>query len=193
MTQSKANAEVLTVEGTNLAVTVGPPAVVGNTGQMWKVKLRVMPDGAEQFDIDIEQAWPQLSAPRVGQTVPVLYDPDDHSRVTIDRGDVPQAQAIAQMVASHLDPQQEAALEQFTGGSVQDLISEAMSDPQGFEARMWEKAKAAQASAMAQAQAAHPTLGEDPVDKLAKLAELRNKGVVTNEEFEAQKKRILGE
>jgi len=33
----------------------------------------------------------------------------------------------------------------------------------------------------------------DPVDLLARLADLRDRGALTPEEFEAQKKRILGE
>jgi hypothetical protein len=34
---------------------------------------------------------------------------------------------------------------------------------------------------------------DDPLDKIAKLGELRDQGIVTPEEFEAQKKRLLGE
>jgi hypothetical protein len=34
---------------------------------------------------------------------------------------------------------------------------------------------------------------EDPIDKIAKLAQLRDRGLVTPEEFEAQKKRLLDE
>jgi hypothetical protein len=34
---------------------------------------------------------------------------------------------------------------------------------------------------------------EDPLDKIAKLGELRDRGIVTAEEFEQQKKRLLGE
>jgi hypothetical protein len=33
----------------------------------------------------------------------------------------------------------------------------------------------------------------DPVDQLAKLADLRDRGIVTDAEFEMQKRRILGE
>ena len=33
---------------------------------------------------------------------------------------------------------------------------------------------------------------EDPIDKLAKLQELREKGALSDAEFEAQKARILG-
>jgi hypothetical protein len=35
--------------------------------------------------------------------------------------------------------------------------------------------------------------GDDPLDKIAKLGELRDQGIVTSEEFEAQKKRLLDE
>jgi hypothetical protein len=34
---------------------------------------------------------------------------------------------------------------------------------------------------------------DDPLDRIAKLGELRDRGVVTQEEFEQQKKRLLGE
>jgi hypothetical protein len=34
---------------------------------------------------------------------------------------------------------------------------------------------------------------DDPLDKIAKLGELRDRGIVTPEEFEAQKKRLLDE
>jgi hypothetical protein len=195
---AKAHAEILEVDATRVAVTITPSPVVANTEQMWKLKLRVMPDGADPFDVDVEQLLPQLEPPRVGQVVPVVFDPDDHSKVAFDRDQTAQASAVAEMIESRLDPQQAATLRQVTGGSVQDLISEAMADPQGFAARMKEKAEAAHASAIAQAKTAMAQGGpaavaEDPVDKLAKLADLRDKGVVTNEEFEAQKKRILGE
>lgn len=44
----------------------------------------------------------------------------------------------------------------------------------------------------AAAPAAQETQG-DPVDKLAKLAELKEKGVITEEEFQEQKRKLLGE
>jgi hypothetical protein len=189
-----ARAEVLAAEAIQVAVTVAPSPVVENTEQMWKLRLRVTPEDADPFDVDLEQALPQLEQPRAGQKVMVRFDPEDHSRVVLDRGDSGRAAAIAEQITSRLDPQQEAMLEKFTGGSVQDLISEAMADPQGFAARMQERARAAQKDAMAQADGAmahEPP--EDPVDLLARLADLHDRGVLTDEEFQAQKKRILGE
>jgi hypothetical protein len=203
-----ARAEVLAVEATRVAVTITPSPIVENTEQMWKLRLRVKPEGADPFDVDVEETLPQLEQPRVGQVVMVRFDPGDHSKVAIDRSESTTTAAIAAQVTSRLDPQQEAALERFTGGSVQDLITEAMSDPQGFTARMQERAEAAQRDAMAQAEAAMggarsaaPSApagpggapAEDLVDRLAKLADLHDRGVLTDEEFQTQKKRILGE
>ena len=42
-------------------------------------------------------------------------------------------------------------------------------------------------------QAVAPDDDDDPLDQIAKLGELRDRGLVTAEEFEAQKKRLLGE
>jgi hypothetical protein len=41
-------------------------------------------------------------------------------------------------------------------------------------------------------QAAAPTGGADPIEQLKQLGELRDKGVLTEEEFAAQKAKLLG-
>ena len=41
--------------------------------------------------------------------------------------------------------------------------------------------------------AAPAAVAEDPLEKIAKLGQLRDRGLLTPEEFEAQKKRLLGE
>jgi hypothetical protein len=48
-------------------------------------------------------------------------------------------------------------------------------------------------SVAAAAPAAAPDDDEDPLDKIAKLGELRDKGLITADEFEAQKTRLLAE
>jgi hypothetical protein len=42
-----------------------------------------------------------------------------------------------------------------------------------------------------QPQAAPPAAAADPIDRLKELGELRDKGVLTEEEFEAQKAKVL--
>ncbi len=212
-----ASATILEAEQTHWAVSRAPDNVVANTQIVWKLKLQVTPTGESPFEAEIEQAWPQLDSPRVGQVVPVLFDPEDHSKVALDHSDAAQGQAAAEMVESHLGPDQAAAIQQFTGASVSELMKAAMADPSGFAAQMRERAAAAQQAAMAQvaamqaqvaaaqqsaaaqqagtAPAAAPaaTPAEDLVDTLAKLADLRDRGVLTDEEFRAQKKRLLAE
>ena len=207
------SATVLEAEQTHWAVAHAPDNVVANTEIVWKLKLQVTPSGEAPFEAEIEQSWPQLSPPRVGQVVPVLYDPEDHSKVAVDRSDVARGQAAAEMVESHLSPEQAATIQQFTGSSISELMSAAMADPSGFAAQMRERAAAAQEAGMAQvaamqAQAAAAqqpaaaphagapsaaTSGEALVDALTKLADLRDRGALTDEEFRAQKKRLLGE
>ncbi|MDP9340611.1 MAG: SHOCT domain-containing protein [Actinomycetota bacterium] len=74
---------------------------------------------------------------------------------------------------------QATAIKQFTGASVS------------------ERAAAAQQAAMAQMPSVSSAPGPAPVgdlvDTLTRLADLHDRGVLTDEEFQAQKKRILGE
>jgi putative oligomerization/nucleic acid binding protein len=42
-----------------------------------------------------------------------------------------------------------------------------------------------------QPEAARPSAAADPIDRLKELGELRDKGVLTEEEFEAQKAKVL--
>jgi hypothetical protein len=50
----------------------------------------------------------------------------------------------------------------------------------------------AEAAPQYEPEPAPPSGGEDPIAKLKQLAELRDQGILTEEEFAAQKARILG-
>lgn len=134
-----------------------------------------------------------------------MVEGSDDQDTELEGGDPPPQDAIVELIESHLGPEQTAALKQLGIGSVHELVQSAMSDPEGFTARMQERVAAAQQAAMAQAEAARAqavaaqtgaaaaTAGHDPVDSLEKLADLRDRGVLTPEEFEALKKRVLAE
>ncbi len=72
-------------------------------------------------------------------------------------------------------------------------------DPNGFRAQMMQRGAEMQQQAMtamqaAEAQAAQaPPASNDPVDRLERLAALKDRGLITDDEFEQQKRRILGE
>jgi len=120
----------------------------------------------------------------------VLYDPSDHTRVAIDHSS--QGQVIQAL--SHMSPEMQAALGSVGGGSAQDLVEEAMADPKAFR----EKMRAGRSGPvvivagqqMSGTPAAAPSMS--PTDEIAKLADLRDRGALTDAEFQAQKKRVLG-
>ena len=191
----RAPAVVLEIAEKGMAVTSGSGQLVANTEVMLKTKVRVEPDDEPAFEVEERFRYPQLSIPSVGSRLAVIYDPQDHDKIMIDRSvegvatqfaNVPGLQGtdlqglmntVQQAEAQTQDPQELARiLQQQLGTSVnvqQDTSGVTFgTPPAGFGAAPAE---------------------EDPVDKLAKLAELREKGMLTDAEFESQKARILGE
>ena len=207
-----AQADVMDAQQTQWAVAMGPAQATPETALMWRVHLRVRPDGEQAFEADIDHAFPPSNPPHTGQVLSVRFDPKDHTKVAIDQGEeapAPAANPIVAMIEQHLGPEQMAAIERLGMGSVEQFFQAAMADPRGFAAHIQERAMAAQQAALAaQTAAGHGGVAQpttpsvtslsvtptpDPVDLLARLADLRDRGVLTPEEFEAQKKRILGE
>ena len=194
----RAPAVVVDIAEKGMSVTTGSGQLVANTEVMLKTKLRVEPEGEPAFEVEERFRYPQLSIPTVGSRLTVIYDPSDHDRVMIDSspeavatqlGSVPGLEGtdlqglmatVQQAQSQTQDPQELARILQQqlgTGVNVQQQKASGMTvgaPPGGFGAP-----------------AAAPE--EDPVDKLAKLAELREKGMLTEAEFESQKARILGE
>jgi Short C-terminal domain len=87
-------------------------------------------------------------------------------------------------------------------GPVGDLISEIKADPQGFRARIMAQAQAAGVSTFVMTpqgfqpvggSAAAPPGHVDVVEELTKASELHDRGALTDAEFAALKKKLLGE
>ncbi len=193
----RAPAVVVEIAEKGMAVTSGSEQIVANTEVMLKTKLRVEPADEPQFEVEERFRFPQLSIPTVGTRLAVIYDPSDHDKVMIDRSpegvatqfaNVPGLQGtdleglmatVQQAESQTQDPQELARILQQqlgTNVNVQQQGSSGMTfgaPPAGFGTPAPQE--------------------EDPVDKLAKLAELREKGMLTDAEFESQKARILGE
>src|SRR5437763_3880165 len=51
---------------------------------MCKFEVRVDTYGEEPFDVRFDACLGQLTEPEVGTRWPVLYDPDDHSKIMLD-------------------------------------------------------------------------------------------------------------
>src|SRR3954452_1163255 len=83
----RAFATVLDSERTHYTETHGNEAVVSNTTVLWKLQLQVAPDGEPAFEAEADVLLPQTWSPSSGTRFPVLYDPDDHAKLVIDRSE----------------------------------------------------------------------------------------------------------
>src|SRR5215469_152467 len=70
-----------------VSITSGDPALAGNTQVVWKLRLRITPDGEPPFEAETSARFGQLGGPQPGNTVFVLYDPDDHTKVVVDQSE----------------------------------------------------------------------------------------------------------
>jgi hypothetical protein len=173
-----ANATVVEIAEKGMAVTRGAEGVVGNTELALKTHLRVQPDDEPEFEVKRRFSFPQLAVPTAGQTVPVLYDPQDHDKIIVDY--TPEAQQGAALSAAGIDP---------------NAIGQLMNQAQQMQAQA------------AQMQGGMPGMGQmpgmappapaqpqaDPVEQLEKLAKLKEQGALTDAEFEAEKAKILAQ
>ncbi len=198
-----APAQITATKKGKVAISTGGDAAqqAASAHVNWKLTLRVTPDNEAPFEAEVKEPYPEMGGgPSVGDTIGVLYDPNDHSKLVVDHGE----EGLVTQVLSHTSDRAKAQMEKVAGEPAQDLMREAISDPTAFREKMWERANqmAADARAGAAAGSATPnvliggvpmTVGRpDPADEIAKLADLRDRGALTDEEFQAQKKKILG-
>jgi hypothetical protein len=178
----KAPATVLEVGSRGMAITTGSGALVSDTEVALKLNLRVEPPGEPPFEIWTKLRFSQFGMPRAGSKIAVIYDPEDHESIMLD--DSPQATIDVQMgdmPAGVRDIVSQVTAASLSGAGGQDVRNLAAQLGQQYAAD-------AQAFHVTPAAAA----GEDPLDRLEKLADLKAKGILTEEEFQAQKAKILG-
>ncbi|UXA05619.1 SHOCT domain-containing protein [Mycobacterium sp. SMC-2] len=187
----RAYADVLAAEQSALSVTIGNPNLVDNTEVRWKLHVRVTPDGEPPFEAGVTALLPQLTRPRPGMRLAVLYDPKDHSRVQVDHRPAATAGvAIDAVTAARPD----LAGAQVMGMPMADVIRRAIADPTAFREEMMRRGAEMQQQALGAMQAAQTQQAhQDPIDRLERLAALKDRGLLTDEEFEQQKRKILGD
>ena len=165
-------------------------------GINYHLTIRVkFPDGTTtQFKKWLD--WHDVGQFTVGSVVPVRYDRSDQSKVVLD---IPalehrHAQAAAAGTAAldaqlaglgepDAEPESEAGVQALAGlGNLGDL-----------KAQLLRAAAETGASVVNLSSNSSPESAPDPVDRLAKLADLKDRGALTDEEFLAEKAKILGE
>jgi hypothetical protein len=168
----RANATILEIADKGMTVTSGNEHVVGNTEFVLKTRLKVQPEDEPEFEVEQKFRFMQLAVPSAGSVLAVIYDPADHDKIMLD--DSPEAQQQATLSSAGLDP---------------NAIAQMMN-----QAQQWQ-AQAGQMPAGQMPGTAPPASAQqapDPVEQLEKLAALKEKGALTDAEFEAEKARILG-
>ena len=152
--------------------------------------LMVQADGVPAQMVHIKVRPPTGKWPEVNHVLPVMIDRSDPTHVEIvwdqvqslqDRLTASRAQrldAAAQSVASGTAPA--------GSGPFADLARQAMADPAAFAERM--RAQGTPVGGM-RPPAAAPGL----MDRIAQLADLRDRGALTEQEFTAEKNRLFAQ
>jgi hypothetical protein len=210
-------ATVLECRQTNWSETTGNPGLVGNTKVECKLKLRVEPDGESPFEAATDSLFGQFSIPSVGMPLQVLYDPSNHKKVAIDHSDAAEQATANAMIDQRLQPVIDRARAHgteagaATAEGLQQVLASGMLTKFSRDPAKRAEQRDEIKKMMADAQAAHGVrpsnliVGGQPVyagqpgdaasaaDQLAKLADLRDRGVLTDAEFEQQKQKLLAE
>lgn len=151
------------IDGTAAVVSVTDTGGSLNDHPIARLELDVTLPGRQPYRTTIEQAIPRLQA---GQIVP------------------------GAVVAVKADPQNPQAVALAGGPAAAPAPAAAPGAPTGFGDL---QAAAAAQAAGAQVAAANAQIAQDPAARIEKLADLKDKGLLTEEEFAAQKARILAE
>jgi Short C-terminal domain len=135
-----------------------------------KLKLRVEPEGTPPFEAEAHHVFTQ-QAPWEGCSVAVIYDPSKPSDLVID-----ESQGFGRGGAG---------LAGFAGGDA----------PGGKWTDRMDALLAAQSGRPGGPQVPHnpPSEPVNVADQLTKLADLRDRGILSETEFQAQKARLLAE
>jgi hypothetical protein len=146
------------------------------------IRLMVHLEGREPYSVKHTCFVPRKKYPFPGTSLPVTVDRDDPERIRIEWDDV-------QTADERMDQRYGRSGETggATGGPLEGIAAGQVIDVRGDPAL---REQVLEALGQQGQGAGAPA---DPLDRLKKLTELRDAGALTPEEFETQKKKILGE
>jgi Short C-terminal domain len=148
-----------------------------------KVKLRVQPEGEPPFEAEFHQAFPG-NWPMQGWQCEVIYDPNDHSRIAVLENRI-FPPGIDHDSAERAGAMRDQAMAALRSGQMAEYIE----DMKAKALRGELPGTVVVGGNVVSGGGAHKP---DVIDRLTKLADLRDRGVLTEAEFEAQKAKILG-
>jgi hypothetical protein len=186
------------------------PGQAGSITIRREFRLRVEPEGGPPFEATIKQAFNDTHGwriPEEGWSVTVIYDPNDHSKVVMDVDAMPVGPGVdrGEAVVRHKTAMERQQMRGMAPGDsarraerLRAVALDATLSPEEKRAKMMKLSAslgAAPKTVFVGGQAVHAGNAAGPaaaVDALAKLADLRDRGVLTDAEFETQKAKLLG-
>lgn len=169
-------------------IAVGRPDDDGNAKETWgEVLLSVAAPGSPRYGVRWTGSIPTAKLKLEWWDVPLTIDPDDRSKVKIRWSEASGIEVVAplldewnQRLEAQLSEAPAVGIDRFSG------LLATIPDP----ARRAE-AERQLAEGLARASGAQPQ--PDPLDELARLGERLSAGELTQAEFAAEKKRLLGD
>ena len=157
-----------------------------------RMQLIVQAEGVAPTAVEFEGLVHRKRWPQPGMTLPVTVDPANPQKVSIEWDEVPdsrdRSRANAEAMAAMMRGEG-AAVGGLGGAQVINLSGGQLTEEQAAKLRMLGIDPGAVQGAAAPAPEPEP---DDQIAKLERLGALRASGVLTEAEFEEQKRRVLG-
>jgi hypothetical protein len=167
----------------------------------WQVGLRVTPEDAPPFEVSQEMRVSDHITPRSGTTLEVLYDPADPKRMVVDPKTVPTTEqgsaqyALDSMAAAGFDTSGLGAAVE--AGDINAIMNArhaaAAARANAQVAAAMQRRAAGQQAAGQQAASPQAAAPADVPSRLEKLFALKQAGVITDDDYETTKQRLLAE
>ncbi|UGT92641.1 SHOCT domain-containing protein [Mycobacterium ostraviense] len=180
----------MSAEQSIISITIANPNPVSNPEIRWTLRLRVIPETEPSFEANLTAVFPESTRPRPGMRLAVIYDPKDHNRIELDHQRAAAADVGLDAVTAAAQP--DLADAQVMGMPLGDIIRQAMADPNALREEIMRRGMEMQDQAVNVVWSSAPPQSSDPIDRLERLAALKERGMLTDAEFEQQKRRILG-
>jgi hypothetical protein len=159
-----------------------------------RLRLRVEPEGEQPFEATFSQAFSKL-VPFTGWQCKVVYDPADRSRIAVIEDSVTPP-ALTHEQAERSAARRAEVMAAVSSGNITEYIEEQKAKALRGElgGTVFVDGQLVSGASVAQPGVLQPA-GPQPtvVDQLAKLADLRDRGALTDAEFEAQKAKLLSD
>jgi putative oligomerization/nucleic acid binding protein len=172
---------------------VGPGSGTPEREIIRKTKLRVRPADEPEFELEqrIRYGAYGREVPKAGDEIEVLYDPEDHEKVMVAP---PTAEEEALRTAEALSKAKIGFTVGGHGGRPRPASAEDLDQATERNEQAMDQAQAMlqQYNAMAAASSGTPAGSDDNFAQLERLQALREKGELSEAEFEAAKAKLLG-